>query len=135
MKKHRNKAEITMQKETNLIQEEYPTSVFNIPSSVWNSYCIRECMYKLVLTFLLNFTYRANAREDSIMTELGRCHGAHNPVQHSLQITMTTNMPRGTNYNVVVIKDSEAKQFHVERIFRQNYYLEKIMSDLSCPKR
>ena len=70
------------------------------------------------------------------MAELEQCHGAHDPVQHSLQLTVNCySHGRGILYNVTVSKAPEDERFHVQSVFRKDHYLEKVTSDLSCPER
>ena len=89
---------------------------------------------KLIQIFLLEF-YRASVREDSIITELVQRHGAHTSAHNSLQMTITSDMPGGEQYDVTVSKDPGAEHFHVERVFRSNRYLAKVKIDLVCLER
>ena len=74
-------------------------------------------------------------REDSIVAELGRRHGAHDSADNSLQITINSNMHDEEQYCVIVKKDPGAEHFQPKMLFRGDLFLTKVRSDFMCLER
>ena len=74
-------------------------------------------------------------REDSIVAELGRRHGAHDSADNSLHIVINSNMHGGEQYSVIVKKDPEAEHFQLNRLFRGDHCFAKVTSDFMCLER
>ena len=78
--------------------------------------------------------YRATVK-DSIMSELERRHGPHDPPHFSLQIRIHDGRPNAGECIAVVNKDPATGRFQLKRLSNIEGILVKYAADMVCFKR
>ena len=73
--------------------------------------------------------------KNSIMSELERRHGPHDPAHFSLQIRICDVRPNGEECIAIVNKDPATGRFQLERLSNRKGILDEYAADMVCFRR